>query len=157
MTRAQRYMTMLEKHPDRLDHSYYAAFYLMSLDEMLSEQLYPYISHEGIDFPAMTEQCTGLDDRQRQMLSIAQNLFTCRSACEVTPSEIAALGYPILNNVCDAICIASGQARPQIQVNDSGEQVLLLNKSKGEQTKKIYDMLSGMQNTAFENDAVLER
>jgi hypothetical protein len=157
MTRAQRYMAMLENRPDKLDNFYYAAFYLMSSDEMLSEQLYPYISHEGIDFPAMMEQCTGIDDRQRQMLSIAQNLFTCKSACEVTPSDIAGFGYPVLNNVCDAICVASGQARPQIQVNDSGEQVLVLDKSKGEQTKKIYDMLSGMQNTAFEDDAGIER
>ena len=157
MTRAQRYLTMLRRRPDNLDTYYYTAFYLISSDDMLSEQFYKYISHEGIDFSSMLQECTGIDDRQRKILSIAHNLFNNINPCDVTPNEIANIGYPYVNDVCDAMLIASGQALPQIIVNDSGEQILSLDKSKGDQLEKYYNAFFNMANTSYDDDVDMEQ
>ena len=157
MTRAQRYLVMLEKYPDNLDDSYYAAFYLISSDELLSERLCNCISPVGIDFPEMMNNCAGLDDTQQKILSIAHNLFAWESDCALTPHDLAHLGYPALDDVCGALHTASGLAGPQVQVNGLGKQVLSLDKSKYEQTRKLHNMLNDMQSAAFEESEDVER
>lgn len=143
MTHTQRYVKLiaLTKRINNLDAAYRAAFYLLATDEALFEKACAYVSVDGVDFPVMKRNCRDLDDKQKQLLSIAHNLFSWTSNCTVTPYDLSCLGYPALNYVCSAFYIANGMVDVQIRENDAGEPELALDMSKYERNKKIHDMM----------------
>lgn len=142
MTPAERYriLTALTKRPV-LDESYYAAFYLISFDDDLFKKTCHYVSVDGVDFTAIKRVCNNLEHSQKQLLSIAHNLFSWSSKCAVTPHDLACLGYPMLDQVCSALYIANGTVRVQVEENENGQPEYKLDMSKYEQNKKIYDKL----------------
>ncbi|SHH68717.1 hypothetical protein [Desulfosporosinus lacus] len=144
MTHAERYCNLLAltKRPV-VDSSYHAAFYLLATDDTLYKRACPHVSLDGVDFTAMKRKCGDLDYMQKQLLSIAHNLFSWTSKCPVTPHDLSCLGYPTLDYVCSAFYIANGMVRLQVQENDIGEQIFSLDMSRYEQNKKVYTLMFG--------------
>ena len=142
MTPAERYCKLiaLTKRPV-LDESYYAAFYLLALDDTLFKKACPYVSVDGVDFTAVKRKCGDLEHTQKQLLSIAHNLFSWSSKCTVTPHDLACLGYPMLDYVCSAFYIANGTVQVQVRENDAGQPEFKLDMNRYEQNKKIYDKM----------------
>lgn len=142
MTPAERYSKLLTltKRPV-LDESYYAAFYLISMDDTLFKKTCPYVSIDGIDFTAIKRKCSNLEDAQKQLLSIAHNLFSWSSKYSVTPHNLACLGYPMLDYVCSSLYIANGTVRVQVVENENGQATFRLDMSRYERSKEIYDKL----------------
>jgi len=142
MTPAERYSKLLTltKRPV-LDESYYAAFYLISMDDTLFKKTCPYVSIDGIDFTAIKRKCSNLEDAQKQLLSIAHNLFSWSSKCSVTPHDLACLGYPMLDYVCGALYIANGTVRVQVVENKNGQATFRLDMSRYKRSKEIHDKL----------------
>lgn len=83
MTQADRYMKLaaLTKRMDTLYSSYHAAFYLLSYDPELFETASQYITAEGINFISLKRAVRGFDERARQVVDIAHNLFSWSSKC----------------------------------------------------------------------------
>lgn len=142
MTHAERYCKMLALTKRTVvDESYHAAFYLLATDDTLFKRACPYISRDGVNFTAMKRKCGDLDYMQKQLLSIAHNLFSWTSNCTVTPHDLSCLGYPALDYVCSAFYIANGMVQVQVRENDIGEQEFSLDMSRYEQNKKIYGLM----------------
>lgn len=143
MTHAQRYVTLiaLTKRVAKLDASYHAAFYLLATDKALFKKACPFVTVDGVDFSVMKRNCRDLDDQQKQLLSIAHNLFTWTSKCTVTPYDLSRLGYPALDYVCSALYIANGLVRVQVWENADGGPELKLDTSKYMQSKKIHEFV----------------
>lgn len=153
MNQAARYRKLLSlTQRNALDESYHAAFYLLSTDQTLFKKACPYVSVDGIDFPAMKRNCRDLDDTQKKLLSIAHNLFSWTSPCKVTPFEIPRLEYPLIDYFCSALYIANGMVQIQVQENDVDEPEFFLNMSRYNQTKKIYDKLN--TSSQWEHDVI---
>jgi hypothetical protein len=139
MTHAERYCKLLSlTRRTVVDESYHAAFYLLATDDTLFKRACPYVSVDGVDFTAMKRKYGDLDYMQKQLLSIAHNLFSWTSKCPVTPHDLSCLGYPALDYVCSALYIANGMVQVQARENDFGEQEFSLDMSRYEQNKKIY-------------------
>ena len=126
---------------EKLDGSYHAAFYLLSTDEELFEKARAHVDIDGIDFVKIKHGCRGLDERQRQLLDVAHNLFSWSSRCPATPYDLSCLGYPTLDYVCSALYIANGAFSVQIIKNDAGVPELTLDKARYEQNRRIYHQL----------------
>ncbi len=142
MTHAERYCKMLALTKRTIvDESYHAAFYLLATDDTLFKRACPYISVDGVNFTAMKRRCSDLDYTQKQLLSIAHNLFSWTSKCTVTPHDMACLGYPMLDYVCSAFYIANGMVQVQVRENGNGEQVFSLDMRRYEQNRQIYDQM----------------
>lgn len=142
MTQPQMYMALYAlTRREKLDASYYAAFYLLSSDEELFEKARAHVSIDGIGFEALKRSCREMDERQRQLLSVAHNLFSWNSRCMVTPFDLSRLGYPLLDYVCDALYIASGVFDVQIHENAAGEPELVLDKSRYKQNRLLHNWL----------------
>jgi hypothetical protein len=142
MTHAERYYKLLALTKRTVvDESYHAAFYLLATDDTLFKRACPYISLDGVDFTAMKRRCGDLDYMQKQLLSIAHNLFSWTSKCTVTPHDLSCLGYPALDYVCSAFYIANGMVRVQVRENDTGAPEFSLDMSRYEQNKKLYGLM----------------
>ena len=140
---------------EKLDGSYHAAFYLLSTDEELFEKARAHVDKDGIDFARIKSSCRGLDERQRQLLDVAHNLFSWSSRCLVTPYDLSRLGYPTLDYVCSALYIANGAISVQIRENDTGVLELALDRSRYEQNRRIYHQFfspAGWTDDPEEND-----
>lgn len=144
MTHAERYCKLLAltKRPV-VDESYHAAFYLLATDDTLFKRACPHVSLDGVNFTAMKRKCGDLDYVQKQLLSIAHNLFSWTSKCPVTPHDLSCLGYLALDYVCSTFYIANGMVRVQIRENDIGEQKFSLDMSRYEQNKRVYALMFG--------------
>lgn len=143
MTHTEMYMNLcaLTRRSGRLDHSYHAAFYLLSTDPEIYRLACNYIDNDGIGFQGMKMSARHLDDRQRQVVEIAHNLFSWTSRCPVTPYNISQMELPTLEAVINAIHIAVGHAAVQVH----GEQGLTISWDKFNQTKAIYAQLHRME------------
>lgn len=145
MSQAKRYNTLraLTQRND-LDCSYNAAFYLLSGDPELCDKAYDFVDVDGIDFDQLTKSCQNLDDRQKQLLSIARNLFSWTSETAVTPFDISRMGHPHMELVCNAIYIAAGEYAVKVQLNSHNQPELLLDTSRHEKTRYIHENLDRM-------------
>ena len=78
MKQAEMYTELcaLTQRAERLDASYRAAFYLLSTDEQLYKKALKHVTYDGINFAGIKQACKGLDESQRNVVSIAHNLFS---------------------------------------------------------------------------------
>lgn len=91
MTQAGRYakLAALTGREDNFDSSYHAAFYLLSYDQNVYEIASRYVTHDGIGFAGLKRAARGFDERTREVIDIAHNLFSWDSKCGVTPFDIS--------------------------------------------------------------------
>lgn len=156
MSQAKRYIT-LQALTERkeLDCSYHAAFYLLSGNADLCEKAYNFVDIDGIDFEGLIKSCQDLDEPQRQLLSVAHNLFSWTSETAVTPFDISRMGHPYMGLVCNAIYIASGEYAVRIETSEQSQPALVLDTSRYERAKHIHDnlerMLMGQAETPYDD------
>jgi len=161
MTQAEMYAELcaLTQRADRIDASYHAAFYLLSTDEELFRKARAHVTYDGVDFTSIKRACRGMEQQQREVLSIAHNLFSWRSPCQVTPHNLSRLSCPTLDHVCSAMYIANGSVAVQIHENESGAPELCLDDSEYKLIRRIYQQLSSHSLCADgfeENDMEIE-
>jgi len=144
MTQAEMYAELcaLTQRADRIDASYHAAFYLLSTDGELFSKACKHVTYDGVDFNSIKRACRDKDQQQRDVLSIAHNLFSWKSPCQLTPHKISRLSCPTLDHVCSAMYIANGSVAVQIRENESGAPELFLDDSEYKRIRRVYQQLS---------------
>jgi len=154
MTQAQNYLKLESQlHATQAsDSSYQAAIYLLSTDTELTDVAVKYVDSDGIGFARIKRSTQGFDDRTQQLIDVAHNLFSWNSACTVTPFDLSRLGYPMLDQVCKALYLSTGQVKVQIQERDTPQPRLELDDSSYQQSiqfaKAIERMQAGMTREA---------
>lgn len=130
------------------DSSYQAALYLLSTDTELTNAAARYTDGDGIDFSSLKKAALDVNERTGQLIDVAHNLFSWNSACAVTPFDLSRLGYPMMDQVCKALYISTGQVKVQIQERDTLHPRMELDDSAYQQTirftKAIEQMQAGM-------------
>lgn len=150
MAQAQNYLKLesLLHATQAKDSSYQAALYLLSTDTELTNAATRYINNDGIDFVGIKKATQGFDEHAQQLIDVAHNLFSWNSACAVTPFDLSRLGYPMMDQVCKALYISTGQVKVQIQDRDTPQPRMELDDSSYQQTirftKAIEQMQAGM-------------
>jgi len=147
MKQAERYATLYSLHRPHggpVDNSYQAAFYLLSCDEDIFEAARRHITTDGISFNGIKRSCRDFEDRDNQLLSAAHNLFSWTSKPTPTPYEISRLGYPYMEQVCNAIFIASGEMEVRILQSENGVPKMMLDPGHYQRTARIYRQLANM-------------
>ena len=140
MKQAVRYAKLLTlTGKDKPDHSYQAAIYLLSSDAILCEKALPYVSTDGIDFPAMREKAP-LDDKEQQIVSITHSLFTWKPVCHLSPYDLSQLGYPYIDYVSHALYITSGLYKVELRDNGIGEPTFVIDTTKYGWVKDFADV-----------------
>lgn len=146
MSQAKRYNTLcILTGRDNLDSAYHAAFYLLSYDNELYESACKCVSHDGIDFSKIKRTTRGFDESTRFVIDIAHNLFSYTSSCKATPFEISRLGYPLMEQVCNALYIAADQLKVIIRTDEQQNEVMELDAEPYQRTKHVYSRLKRMQ------------
>lgn len=154
MKQAVRYSKLMAPTgKDKPDHSYQAAMYLLSSDAVLCEKALPYVSTDGIDFPAMREKAP-LDEKEQQIVSIAHSLFTWKPVCNLSPYDLSQLGYPHIDYVINALYITSGLHKIEIQNNGIGDVTLTIDKTKYGWVKDFADVYYDSDLSENENEGV---
>lgn len=158
MTRAEMYINLcaLTRRSHNLDHSYRAAFYLLSTDPEIYQHASRYVSVDGISFRGMKLGGKHLHEQQRKVVEIAHNLFSWTERCPVTPYDISQLGLPALEAAINAIHIAACHADVHINEVD-GQKWLSLSWDRYRQTASIYAQISSMSMAADESEYDMER
>ena len=151
MTQSENYLKMIElRQGNVVDSSYKAAFYLLCCDEDLSNIAFHHIDKNGVEFLKMIEIGKSLSETQQMIMSVAYNLFKWDTKCIATPFEISRLGYPYMEQVVNAIFIASEQYEVQID-----KDTISLDKSKYEETKRLHSFFDNLNFNEEQED--LER
>ncbi|MEG1461066.1 MAG: hypothetical protein RSC51_06755 [Oscillospiraceae bacterium] len=147
MSQAKRYthLAALTGRENHLDSAYHAAFYLLSYDPDVYEVACRFVTYDGIDFSGMKRSTRGFDERTRFVVDIAHNLFSYNSTCKATPFEISRLGYPLMEQVCNALYIAADQVRVVIHPDENQKIVMELDAEPYQKTKRTHYMLEQLQ------------
>lgn len=157
MSQTKRYMELAALTGGRpLDPSYHAAFYLLSYDPELFETARKCVTVDGIEFAKIKRLTKGFDETSQQIVDFAHNLFSWTSKCKVTPFDISRLGYPYMEQACNAIFIASGEVQVQIQTAENGEPKMLLDDSTYQRTQRVHQQMNQMwaEKLAGQDDTV---
>lgn len=162
MSQGDRYLELAARTgKQKLDASYRAAFYLLSQNQEITDIARKHVSTDGIDFAAIKRAVRGFDEISRQVVDIAHNLFSWSSNCKVSPFDISRLGYPYMEQVCNAMFIAGDQYEIILAVNQADQVVLTLDQSNYEQTKQIHRQMdtiyARMLEIQGETDMEMER
>lgn len=155
MTQANRYMHLaaLTGRADSLDSAYHAAFYLLSYDKELYEIACKAVTYEGIDFAKIKRNTRSFDERTRFVVDIAHNLFSYYSPCKATPFEISRLGYPLMEQVCNALYIATEQVKIVVRQNENGKDEMTFDTTPYQSTKRTYNRMDQLiQSISAEQD-----
>lgn len=149
MTQAERYVKLaaLTGREDNLDSSYHAAFYLLSYDPEVYEIAARHVTHDGISFPGLKRAARSFDERTRQVIDVAHNLFSWTSKCSVSPFDISRMGFPYMELVCNACYIAVGEVQVVIQNGRDGRATMTLDDSNYQRTKHTCMELEQFQNS----------
>ena len=147
MTQASRYeaLAALTKRADTIDCAYHAAFYLLSCDPELYETARRFVNTDGINFSGMKRATRGFDERTRFVIDIAHNLFSYYSPCKATPFEISRLGYPLMEQVCNALYIAAGEVKVEIRGQENGKAEIALDAEPYKRSKRAYRYMEQLQ------------
>lgn len=146
MSQAKRYHTLTAlTGRNQLDSSYHAAFYLLSYDTELYEIACRHVNCDGIDFASIKRATRGFDERSRQVIDIAHNLFSWNSKCDATPFDVSRLGYLYMELVCNAIYIAADEIKVVIESDQNHKEQMALDTEPYEKTKRIHSRLEQMQ------------
>ena len=62
----------------------------------------------------------------------------------MTPFDISRMGYPYMEQVCNAIWIASGEVKVQIRDAENGEPELLLDSTPYQRTQRLHSRMEQM-------------
>ena len=124
--------------------SYHAAFYLLSHDPEVCAAACRYISVDGISFTGLKRAVRDFDERTRQVVDIAHNLFSWNSPCKVTPFDVSRLGYPYMELACNACYIAAGEYRVVIE---PGKAEITLDDSHYRESKRVHQQFKQMERT----------
>lgn len=143
MNQAERYLKLaaLTKRADSIDASYHAAFYLLSYDKELWETACRYVDVDGISFAGLKRATRGFDESIRHVVDVAHNLFSWNSKCQATPFIISRLGYPYMELVCNALYIASGDVKVDIQQQENELPKLILDAFRYQRTGRMHRQL----------------
>lgn len=142
MNQAERYMELAARTEGRqLDPSYDAAFYLLSCEQSVYDAAKRYVDGAGISFEGLKRSMRGFDEISMQIVDIAHNLFKWTDRCKVTPFDISRMGHPYMEQVCHAICIASGATKIQIHEIENGELDLLLYDRSYWRRETVYNQM----------------
>lgn len=146
MSQATRYTTLCAlRGRTNLDSAYQAAFYLMSCDQELYDCARKFVDPNGIDFAGMKRTTRGLDERTKFVVDIAHNLFSYDSPCKATPFEISRLGYPLMEQVCNALYIAADQVKVIVQFDEHQKAVMELDAQPYQKTILNHARLDSLQ------------
>lgn len=153
MSQATRYNTLyVLTGKSNLDCAYHAAFYLLSGDRELYEVACKCVTHDGIDFSKIKRNTRDFDERTRFVVDIAHNLFSYSSPCKATPYEISRLGYPLMEQVCNALYIATGSMEVLIQLDENQKLVMTLDTTPYEKEKNFQKHLASYWVTEEESE-----
>ncbi|HWP51902.1 MAG TPA: hypothetical protein VN626_09445 [Clostridia bacterium] len=141
-------LAALTKRMDTLDFSYHAAFYLLSYNPELFETASRYVTSDGINFISLKRAVRGFDERTRQVVEIAHNLFSWNSKCTTSPFDISRLGYPYIELVCKSLYIAVGEVQAILEQGQDGQTIINLDGSRHQRNQRIYQQFERLQNTA---------
>lgn len=142
MNQAERYMELAARTEGRqLDSSYDAAFYLLSCEQAVYDTAKHHVDSMGIRFDSLKRSLRGFDEISLQMVEVAYNLFKWTGKCQVTPFDISRMGYPYMEQVCNAICIASGMTEVQIHEAENGELNLVLYHAPFRETEYAHNLM----------------
>ena len=145
MTQADRFLKLatLTKGSHNNDTcSYHAAFYLLSHDPELCAAACRYISVDGISFTELKRAVRDFDERTRQVVDIAHNLFSWNSPCKVTPFDVSRLGYPYMELAYNACYITAGEYRVVIE---PGKAEITLDDRHYRENQRIYQQFKQME------------
>ena len=147
MSQANRYthLAALTQRVDTIDCAYHAAFYLLSTDRELFDTACKFVNIEGINFSGMKRATRNFDERTRHIIDIAHNLFSYNSSCKATPFEISRLGYPMMEQVCNALYIASGEVEVKIRDNENGKPSIELDTTRYQKTIQAHHFMEQLQ------------
>lgn len=147
MLHETRYINLaaLTGRENSLDSAYHAAFYLLSYDTDVYEAARRCVTHDGIEFSKLKRTTRGFDERTRFVIDIAHNLFSYTSPCKATPFEISRLGYPLMEQVCNALYIAADQVKVEIRQAENGQPDMSLNAMPYQITKRTYARMERLQ------------
>ena len=124
--------------------SYYAAFYLFSHDPGVCAAAWRSISVDGISLTGLKRAARDFDERTRQVVDIAHNLFSWNSPCKVTPFDVSRLGYLYMELASNACYIAAGEYRVVIE---PGKAEITLDDSHYRESKRIHQQFKQMERT----------
>lgn len=145
MDQAQRYRELAARTEGKmLDPSYHAAFYLLSCEQGIFDVAKKHVNRMGIGFDGLKRSMRGYDETSQQVVEIAYNLFKWTGKCKVTPFDISRMGYPYMEQVCNAIWIASGEMKVQIRDKENGEPELLLDDTPYQRTQQLHSRMGQM-------------
>ena len=145
MTQADRFrkLTALTRGSHNNDpSSYHAAFYLLSHDPEVCAVACRFISVDGISFTGLKREIHDFDERTRQVVDIAHNLFSWNSPCKVTPFDISRLGYPYMELACNACYIAAGEFRVVLELEKAE---IMLDDHHYQESRRIYQQFKQME------------
>lgn len=147
MSQAERYthLAALTGRENNLDSAYHAAFYLLSYDSEVFDAARRCVTYEGIGFAKLKRATRGFGERSRFVIDIAHNLFSYYSPCEATPFEISRLGYPLMEQVCNALYIATEQVKVEIRQDENGQPDMRLDASPCQRTQQTYAHFEQLQ------------
>ena len=102
-------------------------------------------------FDGLKRSLRGFDETSLQIVEIAHNLFKWTGKCKVTPFDISRMGYPYMEQVCNAIWIASGEVKVQIRDAENGEPELLLDNRPYQRTQRLHSRMEQMYTEMLES------
>lgn len=140
MSQAERYthLAALTGRENNLDSAYHAAFYLLSCAPEVFGAARRCVTYEGIGFAKLKRATRDFDERSRFVIDIAHNLFSYYSPCKATPFEISRLGYPLMEQVCNALYIATEQVKVEIRQDENGQPYMRLDTLPYQRTQQTY-------------------
>ena len=146
MSQEKRYMELAALAGRRkLDSSYYVAFYLLSGNSGITRAAVSHVSMNGIDFAAIKHAVRDFDEVDRQIVDVAHNLFSWNSKCKVNPFDMSRMGYPYMEQVCNALYIVADEFVVVIVKNEqTHEAEIVLNAERYQSARHIYSRLAQM-------------
>lgn len=148
---AQNYLkleALLRRQAQVSDPSYQAALYLLSTGAELTDAAARHVGGDGIDFAGIRREARGFDERLRQLVDVAHNLFSWNSKCAVTPYDLSRLGYPLLDRVCEALYIAVGQVSVRVLDRETDAPRLELDGWAYAQAKRMTSAIENIRGAA---------
>lgn len=152
MDQAQRYKELAARTEGKtLDSSYHAAFYLLSCEQGIFDVAKKHVNAMGIGFEGLKRSMRGFDETSLQVVEIAHNLFEWTGKCKVTPFDISRMGYPYMEQVCNAIWIASGEVKVQIRDAENGKLEMILDSTPYQRTQRLHSRMEQMYTEMLES------
>ncbi len=114
MTHGERYQYLVEhQEGGKVTNYYRSAFYILSSTPFLFEKSKKYATG-GIDFSMIKSFLHYGDSYLKVVVNVAENLYTSKEYCMITPREIALLPPSLFELVVEAMQIAAGNCSVEV-------------------------------------------